>query len=88
MADKPCRRFEIRVSVGADTWDEACARLVDLATDLEHVNPSEARMQQSCSGSPSSYTSLTVAESPEQTHEKYIAELDAYLVATREGEKA
>lgn len=84
VAEKPCRRFELRISVGADTWCEMVSRLREIAREL----PDDVAPVQSISGSPSSYTSVFVAESPEQTHEKYIAELDVYIAEKNAAEHA
>lgn len=77
---RPKRRFVVRIEVGGDTWEDT-QRLV--AEVLEHVHDHG----QHCSlvhGGPRAGAFVEIKEAPEMTHERYHAELEAYLEAQRD----
>lgn len=81
MADpqKPVRPYELRISIGADSWDEAMRALQDIA---DHVAEHGVKCDL-CSGGPSSGYTVTIAHDPEQTHDRYVEQLTAYLAALK-----
>lgn len=82
MSEKPHRRFEVTITIGADDWTEVCRELDWLAS---HVAEHGVKCD-SVSGGPSSGHTVHVRHEPGMTHTRYFAELDAYL-AGRAGEK-
>ncbi len=74
---RPQRCYTLSIEIGGDTWDDVIGQLRHLAEHIEDHGP-ECK---SVGGSPSSGHVLTITHRPEQTHEKYIAELDAYIAA-------
>ena len=78
----PRRRWEVRITVGGDTWDDVKWQLRDLLPHIEDHGP-ECK---SVSGSPSSNHVVYVLHDPEMTHERYHEELDRYLATRKESE--
>lgn len=73
--DRPKRRYTLTIEIGADTWDDVIDDLRHTSQHIEDHGPScQSVMGGSCGGH-----IVTVLQNPEMTHEKYMAELDAYL---------
>lgn len=71
----PKRRFEVQIVIGGDTWPDVLDRLQDLLLHIGDHGPA-------CSSVSGGYVSghwVQVTEHPEMTHDRYVAELDAYL---------
>ena len=79
---KPRRAYELTLTLGADTYEELVRALEGLALDLA-LYPSDAAHRPMASGSPSAGYSATVTHDPEWTHERYHAEVEAYLKMKR-----
>lgn len=75
----PSRRFELMIRISGDEWIDVIRDLEELALHIEQHGPECS----SVSGGYSSGHTVTVVERPEQTREKYHAELDAYLARRR-----
>lgn len=75
----PKRRFELTINIAGDTWEAVLHDLRDVATHIED----HGQACTSISGGYSTGHVVTVTERPEQTHEKYFAELDLYLATIR-----
>jgi hypothetical protein len=75
---RPQRAYTLSIEIGADTWDDVVRDLRELAGHVPDHGPTCA----SVSGSPSGGHIVTVKHRPDMTHDRYMAELEAYL-ATR-----
>jgi hypothetical protein len=75
----PKRRFELAITITGDTWEDVLFDLRDIAPHIETHGPGCT----SVSGAPSHGHIVQVTERPEQTHEKYIEDLDRYLATIR-----
>lgn len=72
---RPERRWTVTLNVGADEWDDAAHELMRLAEHVREHGPGCSQV----SGSPSVGSSVDIVSRPDMTHERYFAELDAYL---------
>ena len=72
-ADRPRRRFDALIRIGADSKEELVRAIEQIAFDVD-------RGSTSCvSGGPDSGWSVTVSEYPEMTHDAYFAAVEAWL---------
>lgn len=69
----PNRRFQLTLTIGADSKEVLVGNLLELAREVD-----KGTKISTMGGSDSNWT-LTVKEDPEMTHEKYSKALDAYL---------
>lgn len=76
---KPHRRFELEIHVGADDWETVLRELQRLTAHLEEHGPA----CDSVSGGYDQGSWVKIVERPDQTHDKYVAELEAYLASER-----
>jgi len=80
----PKRRFELVITISGDEWDD-----VEREIDMIHLHildhGKECRL---ASGGYSSGCSVDLTERPEQTHDAFIAELNAYIETLREEKTA
>lgn len=76
---KPSRRFEVTIRVSGDTWDGTLAEIDRLA---EHVRDHGSKCDQ-VSGGYSTGSWVQITERPEMTHDRFVADLDAYLAARK-----
>lgn len=73
----PKRRFELTIEIGADTLD-------DVFMLMDHFQRLMSKGSLTCcSGGASSGGSYQLDERPEQTHDKWQVELEAYLEQSR-----
>jgi hypothetical protein len=72
----PRRAHELIVKVGADTADDLCYALNQMAIDL-----GRGEMTQGCSGSPSVGYTYSYSHDPSITHDSYFQAIDAWLAA-------
>lgn len=73
--NKPHRRYTLSIEIGADEW-------AGVVADLQHLASHIADHGEKCSsvmGGPSCGHIVDIRIDPEMTHERYMAELDAYL---------
>lgn len=80
MSDKPKRAVEVTLRIGADDW-------ASVRDDLDHLLyrlVAEGELRSSIKGGDSSGYILDVELHPEMTHDRYHAELDAYLADEKE----
>ena len=82
MVEKPHRRFEVTITVSADSWEDASRVIEDL---LPHIVDHGPRCN-SVSGGYSAGASVDIREDPEMTHERWWEAMEAYLAAARAGE--
>lgn len=82
MSNTPNRRFELRIELSSDDIQTLRRRLEDIVWQLDGVEGKYS----SVGGGYSSGHIITLEEFPEQTHEKWEADLDAYLEAQRKAE--
>lgn len=80
----PVRRFQLRLTLGADDWGELVHSLDQLAFHFDTdkgVREMAERLTgwNGASGGPSSGYSYDIRVDPTMTHERYIQELKAYL---------
>lgn len=75
----PKRCYEITITVGGDTWDDAIHEVLRLAYHAKDRGP-ECRCF--CGGGHVG-GSVEVRHDPNMTHERYIAELEEYLEMLR-----
>ena len=80
IPDQPHRAVEVDIHIGADDMTWAVRRLVQMATLADE----RGQIVPGASGSPDAGTSIEVATRPEQTSEKYHAELEAHLAACKD----
>lgn len=76
----PMRAFEITIKAGADTWEGLLDDLRDLT--LRHL-PEHGTTCTSVSGGYSGNHTVDIRVDEAMTHDRYHAELDAYLAAER-----
>ena len=77
VMQEPKRRVTVTLDLGADSMEEAVEMLGQVAYDAGTV------LEDCVHSGPSVSYVLRVHENPDQTHEKYHAELDAYLERLR-----
>jgi len=77
MPERPHRAYELDIHIGGDTWKDVMHDLRHLSQHIED----HGEKCQSVMGGPSCGHAVTSIVRPEMTHEKYIADLDAYLQA-------
>ena len=75
----PKRCYELTIRIGSDDWEGVAQDLQWLA---QHI-PDHGPECDSCMGGGSHGHTVTVVHRPEMTHERYFAELETYLDATR-----
>lgn len=68
MADRPRRRIEVEIRIGADSWDAVRRTLKSIAFDVATQEAGGRNITSGCTGS--SYT-LTATEDPNITHDSY-----------------
>jgi hypothetical protein len=68
------RAHTLICTVGADTLQDLCAELREMARKLER-----GQMTTGCIGGPSVGTTYSYKVRPEQTHEKYFQDIEAWL---------
>lgn len=76
---RPHRRYEIALVVHGDDWDAAIQQLRHMAEHVEEHGEGCGMV----SGGYDSGGHVHIAHDPEQTHEGYIAELEAWREARR-----
>lgn len=74
VARAPRRAHQLAVQVGADTVEDLAWSLRRLAEGVER-----GELTRGCSGGPSCGWTYEYRHDPEMTHERYFAEVDAYL---------
>ena len=79
MGNDVKRRFELRIELSADDRQTLQRRLEDMVWQLGEVSGKYS----SVGGGYSSGHIITIEENPEQTHEKWEQDLEAYLAARR-----
>ncbi len=72
------RAHTLICTVGADTLADLCGELREMARKLER-----GEMTVGCMGGPSVGTTYSYRVRPEQTHEKYFEDIEAWLTAER-----
>ncbi len=72
--ERPRRRFQVTIDLGTDDEKELAWALRQITEDIIDGRRS------SVSGGPSSGWSYTVTETPDMTHDRYIKELNAYII--------
>lgn len=73
------RAHTLIVKIGADTLDDLCHELADMARRLRR-----GEITTGMSGSPSVGTSYSYKVRPEQTHDKYFQDIEAWLATEQE----
>lgn len=79
MSDKPQRRWTLEIHVQGDEWERVMVEAERLARHVAEHGPACDLV----SGGSDVGSWIRVQERPEQTHEKYIAELAAHLAEER-----
>ena len=79
---QPHRRIVFRAKIEADSWDDLYGHLRSLTTQM--ACDGNRLSTRSVSGGYSSGHIITIEEDVEMTHDKWAAELDAHLEASRE----
>lgn len=74
IARAPHRAHEIDLKVGADTLDDLVWALRTISTELQR-----GQLSRGCSGSPSAGWTHEYRHDPEMTHDRYFADVDAWL---------
>jgi hypothetical protein len=72
------RAHTLIATIGADTLKDLCGELREMATKLER-----GEMTVGCLGGPSVGTTYSYRVRPEQTHEKYFQDIEAWLEEER-----
>lgn len=75
--ERPRRRYTLQIEIGADTWDAVIGDLHYLAGHIEQHGPACSGVM---GGSDVGHT-VTAIEDPQQTHERYFEQLDAWIAA-------
>ena len=71
---RPRRRFEVKITIGADTWEGALDSLHEIAVHVQEHGPTCSAV---LGGSHAGY-SVEVSEAPEMVHAKYFEALDEW----------
>lgn len=79
MSETPKHAFELKLTIGAHYWDDVLVRLDELATHIREHGP----VCNSASGGWMGNSSVDIEQRPEQTPEKYRAELAAWSEARK-----
>lgn len=77
--DRPRRAFELTIRVSADTWEDAVRELRSFTEHIEEHGP-ECEMI-----SASGY--VHIDHDPERTHDRYLADLAAWMTAKKAAER-
>jgi len=80
----PCRKYELRVGISGDTWDDVIHELRRVA---DHIEGHGETCNLSSGGSTCGAWVMNMID-PDMTHERYVEELKAWCAAKREQEKA
>ena len=83
------RRYELTLTMGADDLPSLRGMLMTLLYDMDRINETDIERNnpyQAISGGYSGNHSLKIEFRPDVTHDSYIAELEAYLAARKEGD--
>lgn len=75
--ERPHRAYEIDIHIGADDWKSALWQIRDV---LRHIEDHGEECSLVSGGSDSGAT-VTITKRPEMTHDRYFADLNAYLDA-------
>lgn len=75
----PHRRFEVQISIGADSWLDAVLKLESL---VDHIRE-HGHGCSSCSGGGLANHAVTIVEDPAMTRERFDVECSAYAAARR-----
>lgn len=73
--ERPRRRFVLKLSLGADSYEEMTSALYNIAREFDRREIGKDM----ASGSPSSGFSLEWSEDESVTHDSYMAAIDEYL---------
>lgn len=76
MMDKPNRRYEMTLTLGADSIRDIQGALKSIIFDLEKV---EDRPHFAVSGGPDSSYTLEIKFYPEQSHDHYFEQITEFL---------
>ncbi len=83
MTEQPERKHVVGIKISADTWDDVVGALRDIQLLLRNDGPGRR-----CIIVGSSFNYLVFDQtSPEMTHDKYFAAIDAWLEEENEKEK-
>ncbi len=80
--EKPKRKYELSLTISGDLWTDVVQQLRML---LPHIED-HGEQCDSVSGGYSGGHTVQLTVNPEQTHDKFAAELDAYLEARKGAE--
>ncbi len=83
MSEKPHRKYELHLTLGADDAETLRDALRSLAFDLEGFETVSAWPYQSVSGAPDCGYSTDIECDPDMTPERYQEELEQYLDARK-----
>lgn len=81
----PKHRYEMKLTLGANTLDALTHELRHIADDLEREQRDEAR--ELTSGSPGASFHMIIDHDPTMTEERYLVELAAWSKARREARR-
>lgn len=73
------RAHTLIMTIGADTLRDLCGELREMARKLER-----GEITSGCIGGPSVGATYSYKVRPEQTHDKYFSDIEAWLTAERE----
>lgn len=85
MLIPPTRCLELKITIGADTWEDAVRSVQQVLFDLERRDGTT--FGPIISGSPSAGYTVDIAHNPAQTHDAYFEALNAYLEDREEADK-
>jgi hypothetical protein len=79
MSDKPKRKYELEIRMGADSYEDMLNDLIDWAQTMKIESPGIDYSTDGVSAGYHSSHSYKIAVTPDMTHERYFEELDAWL---------
>lgn len=83
---RPHRRYQMTMSIGADSMEELRRSLEQWCFEMERYGEIQERSYGGASGSPSAGYSYDIRFDPDMTPERYHEELKVYLEAKKQAE--
>ena len=83
MNEKPHRRYQLTLDIGADTYDELLRAIHTFADHMDMNYPALDYSTNGASGGVSTGYSYDVKVDNDMTHERWYEELQAYLAARK-----
>lgn len=88
MSDKPHRRYQLTLDIGADSYDELLYAIHAFADHMDMNYPALDHNTNGASGGVSTGYSYEVKVDTDMTHERWYEELQAYLKARKASQEA